>query len=474
MVSCAVIALALAAALLVGCSSDDFGPTGSGLPSDVSQDSLGIPLDIVGSRDEFRVNMSFLDPPQGSPMDRREFLYLGSLVESGWKATPFVRYSIAFGDTVQLDSLVADPGIIRSIPISFRMGREDAKRANDKVRVSIYELNVPLDPSMATGSVSGYLGEKIGDYEDFRGQTLDFDLLEGQDETQALAIKQKVVGWLVAGEHNGIAMVDTAVDSSLLALAGSDFDASAHGHLLAAQNSSVGEVFIFPKITINYKLGLDELGVTLQADSDLSVFERSAQPPPTQLALGGHVVERCWFDFDLSTILRAATVNAAALTLHFDRSRFVATGFPGDEIPLESGETDEDLIDRSTGDRTFANSTLSPIEITAVIFEATRSEAEALDTSNLSQVFDALRVFRPDVILTGTQEGDDELSINISDFVQRAVNGIFGDEPPGLLVRITSEELQFINAGLFSSSVGDSLLRPRIEIRYTPPADFVP
>ncbi len=469
-IPCLLAAVVVAAA---GCSSDDFGPTGSGFPSDVSQDSLAIELQIVGAREEAAFELPPVAPPQGRPLNEREFLYLGRIEATGWKATPLLRYAIAFGDTVALDSLVADPGIIQSIPISFRMGREDAKRAADKVRVSIYQLNAPLDPSMVAGPVTDYLGPKIGDYEALRGQTLDFDLLEGMDAIQAMAIKQMAVDWMVAGGHNGIALVDTAVDSSLLALASSDFDAGAHEHLLAAQNSSVGQVFIFPKMTVNYKLGFDELGVTFQPESDLTVFERSSPPDSTMLSLDAHLVRRCWFDFDFSGIPRAATINSAALVLHFDRSRFTVTGFPGSEVPLDPGETDEDLLNRADGDRTFQGSTLSPVEMTAVVYEATRDEAASLDTSSLPQVLNALRSVRPDVIVSGTEEGDQQLSINISDFAQRVVNGIFGDTVPGLLVRFTDEELQFIEAGFYSSSAGDSL-KPRIEIRYTPPADFVP
>ncbi len=467
------LVVSLAVAGVAGCSSDAFGPTGSSLPSDVSQDSLAVPLQIVGTRDEMAMDMPLIDPPQGESFDQREFLYLGAIEATDWKATPFLRYSLAFGDTVAIDSLAADPGIIRSIPISFRMGREDAKQAADKVRVSIYELNAPLDPSMAQGPASDHLGDWIGDYEGFRGQTLDFDLLEGKDEAEAYTIKQRVVDWMLAGQHNGIALVETGADSSLLALASADFDEGAHEHLLAAQNVSIGQVFIFPKLTVNYRLGLDELGVTFSSESDLTVFERNVPPTPTELSLGGHIIRRCWFDFDLSSIPRAATINSASLLLHFDRSRFAVTGFPGVEVPLEPGETDDDLIDRSTGDRTFQGSTLSPIEVTVVVYEATRDEALAMDTTGLPQVSDALTIFRPDVVVSGTQEGDDVLSINIADFAQRVVNGIFGDEPPGLLARFTQEELQFIESGFFTSSAADSL-RPRIEIRYTPPADFTP
>jgi hypothetical protein len=53
------------AALISGCSSDEFSPTGTSLPADVSQDSLLVPLDIVGTIGETRLDMPILDPPQG-------------------------------------------------------------------------------------------------------------------------------------------------------------------------------------------------------------------------------------------------------------------------------------------------------------------------------------------------------------------------------------------------------------------------
>lgn len=467
-----LLSSAFAAILVPGCSSDRFNPTGSSLPADVSQDSLLIPLSIVGTLDETRVDMPLLDPPQGKPIDLRQFLYFGTLATADWKATPFVQYDFSGADQSVIDSLRTFPERILRIQMSFRLGNEDSK-AGSAFDFQLYELNADLDPSMAEGSATDYLGQDMGQHTAERGQTLTLDLLEGQSPDEALAIKNIFLDWWAAGTHPGIAMVDLQADSSLVGLASRDFESS-NSYLLAKQvpGEGLGEIFISPRITMEYQEGSGGFQefITVESMADLTVFDRSVEH--TELALGGHVISRTWMDFDLALLPRAATINSADLVLSFDRSRLAVTGFPGQQIPFPPGTTDDELIERATGDRTFENSTLSPIVVTTVLFESSREEAEALTTNNADQVLDALRNFRPDVITSGTYPLDDELRINITAFVQRVVNGIFGNNPPGLLLAITDQELQFFEAVFFDSSAADSL-RPRLDLLYTPPADFV-
>ncbi len=462
------------AALVSGCSSDAFSPTGTALPADVSQDSLLIPLNIVNTIGEVRLDLPILDPPQGESIELRELLYFGTLQQTDWLATPFVQYDFSGVDQALIDTLQVFPERILHITMSFRLVNEDSKRG-DEFRFQLYELNEDLDRQMAEGPASQYLGLDMGQHTALRGQTFTTDLLDDQTPAEALAIKNIFLGWWEAGQHPGIALSDLTGDSSLVGLASRDFK-DIHERLLAEQNpgSGQGEVFIIPRITMEYRDGESGLSefLTVQSMADLAVLDRASAHP--DLALGGYVVARTWMGFDLSTLPRASTINAADLVLHFDRSRLAVTGFPGVEVPYGPEDSgDDDLSQRSDGDRSFAGSTLSPISLTALVYEATLEQAEALDTSSLSQVRDALTTIRPDLITSGTRDGDDLLRVNITDFAQRVVNGIFGDDPPGLLLAVTQEELQIFEAIFFDSSAVDSL-RPRLEVRYTPPADFVP
>jgi len=466
-----VYSLALALAGSVGCSSEDFSPTGSDLPSDVSQDSLLVPLYILGTIDEARFDMPRLDPPQGQPIPLREFLYFGTLAATDWKATPFVRYDFSGADPELIDSLRAHPELIKNIQMSFREEKEVGQRGS-AFQFQLYALNTDLEDYMAEGPASLYLGQDMGQHTADRGQTFTTDLLEGQTPAEALAIKNLFLDWWAAGTHPGIAMVDLAADSSLAGLASRDFNEARHEYLLAAQNEGSGVPFIIPRITLEYDdPNVEEPFLTVESESDLTVFDRSVTH--TSLALGGHLIARTWLDFDLSVLPLAATINSADLVLNFDRSQLAVTGFPGTEIPYPEGTKDPNLIARADKDRTFEESTLAPIVITALVYESTRAQAEALTTSPLTQLLDALRNFRPDVISTGTLDGDDELRVNITDFVQRVANGVFPGTPPGLLLDVTQQELQFFEAAFFDSSAPDSL-KPRLEIRYSPPADYVP
>ncbi len=225
-----LLASFLVAMLAFGCSSNEFGPTGSDLPADVSQDSLAIPLQINGTMQEQRFDMPLLDPPQGAPINQREFLYFGTRPNAGLKATPFIQYDFSDIRQSALDSLQADPDLITSIPVTLRVGKYDQDQA---IHVGIYELSAPLDSTMVKNPIADHLGDELGEYTVLGGGgTRVIDLLEGQDAANALALKQKVVGWMLAGEHNGFAFVDLDGDTPLVAMTSRDFNLGAHEFLL--------------------------------------------------------------------------------------------------------------------------------------------------------------------------------------------------------------------------------------------------
>lgn len=459
--------------LALGCSSSEFGPTGSDLPADVSQDSLAIPLTVTGTTQEQRFDTDILDPAQGTPIDERELLYFGTRPAFGLKATPFIQYNFSDLPQSEVEMLVNDPSRIFGIVFTLRVTRFGKTQP---LHFALYELADTLKLGMAEDPVASHLGEKLGEFSPLAGQNPSFDLLEGQSPAVQLALKEKVLSWLVAGSHKGVALVDLETETPLVAVVGEKFNFFAHSSLLWAAPEPGAPIY-YPRISVNYCTKYDSLGqcetdssITVKSMHDLTVFERS-MPVPTA-AIGSYLTRRLWLSFDLSSIPRAATINSAQLLLHIDRDQWLSAGHPGQEIPFSAAEVDTDLIDRAVGDRTFENSTLEPLQFTALVYEASLAQAGDPPASGLPQVLDALTTLRPDVVTSGTLEGDAELQINIADFAQRLVNGIFGDDPPGLLLALGQEELQFLEVPFFDSTAADPTLRPRIEIRFTPPADF--
>jgi len=464
-----LLASALLTLLAFGCSSNEFGPTGSDLPADVSQDSLAIPLDVVGTQQEERLDLPLPVPPEGTPINQRQFLYLGKRVDLGIQATPFLQYPIVDVSPGTADSLVADPELIKEALLTVRVTRFDRTLP---LHIALYELSSPLDSTMVNDAVSDHLGAELGEYTILAGNagTRRIYLFDGKDPAATLALKQKISSWIKDSAFKGFALV-TLDESPLMLLTSPYFNFAAYEYKLWFQRE-FPQPIVYPRLTINYDLAdTSNLGLIFKANKALTVFERTA-PVETTTLIGGYLPRRLWLNFNLSGIPRAATINSAQLVLHFDTSKMIMGGLPGDEIPFTGAENDTNLIARSIGDRTFENSTLTPVEFSVVAYEATQEQAQSLQISGLTQVLDGLTTVRSDVVLSGTETGDRELRINIADYTQRLVNGIFGDTPPGLLVKISNDELHYMEIPFFDSSVTDSTLRPRIEIRFTPPADF--
>jgi hypothetical protein len=61
--------------------------------------------------------------------------------------------------------------------------------------------------------------------------------------------------------------------------------------------------------------------------------------------------------------------------------------------------------------------------------------------------------------------------LDVTEFVQRKVNGVLRDGD-GLLVALDSELFFYDLLTFHPSTISDPALRPRIELRVTPPADY--
>jgi hypothetical protein len=440
--------------LTTGCSSDEFGPTGGTLPSDVSQDSLAVELVLEGTRDETRVDVPDV------PLDERQILYFGGSAVSGWQATPLVRYAFDSPDSIDVESL--QPGDLKSVRLALRLMLRDAERGGP-LTIEVRELSQTLDPDFR-GDLADVLGDTLATFGASRGPTIFLDFLdEERPLEQVEALRARFLAWMQAGGHDGLALVNASPDSVFIGLAAEEFDVSRNGGLLTEDQIPVGAV-IASRITVTIQRPEEEeVFVTYGVLDDLTHFVEPAARGPVTLA--SHLPARAWLDFDLNPVPRAATINGAELVLTFDRPRVTLTGFPGDETYTDADGDGEE-------ERSFENSTLLPRSGTVLVYEATRSEAESGSLAGLSQVQSALSIFSTDRVVAGTEEDDDLLRINVTDFVQRAVNGLFEDSPPGLLVVLDGEALHFLDAGFFDSQAAADL-QPRIELTYTPPADFV-
>ena len=155
----------------------------------------------------------------------------------------------------------------------------------------------------------------------------------------------------------------------------------------------------------------------------------------------------------MSAVPTTATINNAELILDIDRALLVVTG--------DAADTE----------------TISPQFMNVSSFETTKDDALSGDISRETVDLVLNGASSVDIVdIVNPQEPEDrQLRINLTDYVQRYVNGVFDDlaSPPGIMLSFQSEVLQLLVIEMFDSTSPDSLVMPRVDIRFTPPADFV-
>jgi hypothetical protein len=406
-------ALALTGAGLVACSSDDFGMVGGSLPIDVSQDSILVempPLDLL--------EVKSVIPPLAQAASDRELLVLGNRPLGGWRATPLLRFDLSAGIP---DTVLTAPEQITAAALEFEMVQADANKGFlRQVRVdALADTLRAIDAEAA--AVEPLLGETL--------TTKDFDLSSPRfviELPPAVAWQ-----WLQDRDHRGVALYDLTPDarpenapygSNFVGLASREMRTFSLLQQLGAGETAIPEL----KVTVG---GQTFSFVPLL---DLTVVQRDT-PADDALVIGAYAPSRPWLRFDLASgvIPGNATINRALLTVVVD----------------------------STG-------TIGERDRTTLAYEARATELDvAVPPSNAAVLRSA-----GTVAFTGEITAPQEVVVDLTDFVQRAVNLVVPAEA-GILLRLTDGEFLRMDVATFFGPSAPEDLRPRLIVTFTPPAD---
>lgn len=405
----ALLSLALALALGSGCSSDEFGPLGGELPQDVVQDSVAVVVDPVVA-DEVERHVS----PITQVFTDRQVMYLGNRALGGWRATPVMRFDFSGAP----DSIDYVPSRVRSTVLQLRMKATDAGEGITH-DVDVHALADTLQLSFADTSAADLLGNLVTQASE-PGE-LSFDL----------ALPTSVVlGWIADGAHTGVALYDRTAEPDSLP---NNFVALASRRLTrrADFNIQSGETFA-PEIVMEIALGDGPTDETVFLEfpvlEHFSIVEQVGYGAG-QARLGAYLARRSWLHFSVpdSAVPGNATINRALLKLEVD---------PG--------------------------TTLQEGRVTLAAFRVPRSEAGTITRGSADLIFRALGA---------VDLGGEELSLDVTDFVQRGVNGLLSPDD-GILLILDDETYRLDQVGFLPASAPVDSLRPRLEITFTPPAEF--
>ncbi len=416
MIARAVLVTVFAVLLaLAACGSDEFGLVGGGMPIDVSQDSLAVqaaPIDASTSASVVpALTQAFID---------RELLFSGTRSSGGWRATPLFRFNFSrmffsSGEDIINEERPVDFDLLFDGNwTSVRLALERTLDSPSIDRSAIlFALADTLSADMADVALQSSLGPQLYSFDEATNGTglLEFDL----DRTQ-------VEAWIRDGAHTGVALFDTTPTASFdegnfAELASDELRQFTLIDLAGADETVAGEIVI--ELADGSFVAFDML-------EDLTHFARDETAGT--VTLGSHLASRVWLQFEFGSIPSNATVNFAQLRLRTNRQlRF--------------------------GDGTFS----------ARAYRTPLADADAGTLSNLELILDSSSSFD---FTDGT-----ELVIEVTDFVQRGVNGVLGADD-GIMVKLIGESLNLNVVDFFDQTAAVDSLRPRLEITFTPPADF--
>lgn len=419
---------------LVACS-EDFGPAGGSLPLDVDQDSLAVVLDPPLAP----VLAESVEPMLSEPIEDRQTLLLGSHESGAWRASPLIRFD--FSDIPDTLDLAVD----NWSKVELILQQFSADNGNVEINilrdVEVFELADTLRVDDATAPLASVLGPSL------RAFTSDDvpEFLAGTRYLMTLAdpvvpadpVVQTLDSWIQARDHKGLAVVETGftyspsdtglveIDESIVRFASDDLSSANFGFLASLNIESIP----FPLLKITFKDNPDA-PLLLPSRFDLTNLERSA-PVTTTLRLSSFDPRRIWLQFDLpgNEVPGNATINRAELILVPDPERSVTVG--------------------------------SRI---ASAYQATEAQASMADRGGAAFVSGSATTF-----ILGL---DDELRMDVTELAQRAVNGLV-EPDEGLLVTFGDETFDVSFFEFFGPDDPDPERRPRLEITFTPPADFV-
>ena len=216
------VAAVAAACGLAACATDDFGEVGSGLPTDVSQDSL-----LVEGPDLQTVAVEVVVPEPLQDYEDRSRIFLGNRTRDAFRATPVMRFDFedtllrtalverlidegATADEIALaDTIPFTAGLFDSIYVDLNVIARDVSRDQDastpikKIprRVALYETSRAItaaDVDVATAA------EITG------------SLLAEREQTRVEASfplrlpTERVIEWIAADGHDGVLLFDLA------------------------------------------------------------------------------------------------------------------------------------------------------------------------------------------------------------------------------------------------------------------------
>lgn len=457
----AMIALAVALGLSA-CDTDDFGTVGSGLPTDVSQDSLlieGPPLQFLA--------VETVVPDTLQSFDERSRLFMGTRASDNFRATPVLRFDFdpevlranllaalllqtasddaegiavaqAFTDTVTFTEAMIDVAELQLEVLARDLAREqdedDPGRQKFPRPVRIHETSRAVTGADAArvASVSEVLGTEIAS-----GSVQS----TGAPEFAIALPVARVVEWIDAGAHDGLLIYDLDPGTN-------EYFFPNESNLIGfASQSSVSDnppeiLFEIDEMELPDR-GYNDVAFTAPVELDWTIIEQDAALMDEPM-LGSHRVRRTWIQLDLGpdVLPQNATVNRA-----------VMTWFPRQDLSIGTVETGVDST-----------------RLTVYCYESTRAEAtrESPRVTNSSENLIALDFVGQSGVAPAL---GDTLQINVTRYVQRVVNSIVDPEETGLLIFFGAELTDFDTGVYYGPSVADTSLTPRVRVTYTPPAD---
>jgi hypothetical protein len=467
-------------ALLVSCTSDKFSAVGSGLPLDVGQEADSV--------------LVLLEPPlfpegAGSvpivleeSYEERALLYLGNRDEGQWKATPLFVLDFAQAELINgnldldlSDSLSRLPlriGMITSVDFRVRQTREDNKKGISRDFQLREVVGSPtLDASLLDRDVSTLLGPVVSTV---TGAAIQQRLSAPVDRALALS-------WYEAGDRLSLALHDLTTsqpftigegdslfgnpgfdrpNSNFVSLASTDYTepfspaTSVFWERVNDKFQIVAYSEVVPRLV--FELRADSVASALRVPVgdvsdvvvEIPVVEdmthlQQAVGSRRDLTLSTYRASRVWMDFDVanSAVPGDATINEAVLSLHVR---------PGSLI---GGEVFSDVSFRE----------LRQSNINTRSFEVSLVDAAPISTDGLGVVRNSSSSVRyfPE---------KDVFRVDVTDFAQRDANLLLSDDL-GILIRLNASQTTLNSVDFYGMDAPDSL-RPRLDIRFTPPADF--
>jgi len=446
---------------LAACESDDFADTGSGMPLDVSQDSVLVEAPAVRFE-----RIETVEPETSRPYVDRQTLFLGNRERGGFRATPVIRfnfdeevlrdrlrerlepetsfdYAVDYSDTVQFDAdFVANPRIQLALFEREVPDEGDVPKPPRSIRVTSTAAAIQTEDATVE-SIDELLGDEITEFEQTQS-----------DRNYEIPLPEATVrDWIAASGHDGVALFDLAPgdetfefpnESNIIAFAGRGFGRAGSELVQTEIDESIEPEILLDLAAVDESGSpLSDIVIGAPALIDFTVIERDS-PPGGGGLLSSHDPVRTWIELDLDdgVVPRNATINRAVLTLRADPEGTLGT-------PNRGGQ---------------------PQNLTVLCYESRLSDAtrENPGRSIVGEGIESL-IFVDGAALSILDVPI--LELDITAYVQRVVNGVVDPDRTGLLILFDSEEFDFDTVNFHGPDSPFPDQRPTVRVTFTPPAD---